>query len=77
MINYKNIYKAGLCTILGSVLFSLFFWNGYMIKTGRFMIWNEFGHAPLLMFAMFLMPVISGLVIGFSCIFYSLHLEQK
>lgn len=78
MINSKHVFKAGFCIILGSVLFSLAFWNGYMMETGRFLIWNEFeGSSHFLMFVMFLLPLLMGLPAGFAMIFYSIHLENK
>jgi len=78
MINSKRVFKAGFCSILGSVIFSIAFWNGYMTDTGRYLIWNEFdGHSPFLMFAMYLMPLLIGLPAGFSMIFYSIYLEGK
>jgi hypothetical protein len=78
MINSKQVFKAGLCSILGSVSFSLFFWNSYMLSTGRFMVWKAFeGDSHLLMFALFLMPLLIGLSAGFGMIFYSFNLESK
>jgi hypothetical protein len=78
MISSKQVFKAGLCTIFGAVAFSLFFWNGYMTTTGRFMVWNAIeGDTALLMFILFLMPLLIGLPSGFGMIFYSFHLENK
>lgn len=77
MIKSNQIFKAGLCTIFGAVTFSLFFWNGYMTNTGRYMIWNAFdGDSHLLIFAIFLMPLLLGLPSGFGLIFYSFRRER-
>ena len=78
MINSKQLFKAGLCTILGASAFSLFFWNGYMIDTGRFMVWQAIeGNTDILMFFLFLIPLLIGLPSGFFMIFYSINLEKK
>lgn len=78
MINSKQLFKAGVCTILGTSAFSLFFWNGYMIDTGRFMVWKAIGgNTDLLMFFLFLLPLLIGLPCGFFMIFHSLNLERK
>lgn len=78
MKNYQRIFKAGLCSIFGSIAFSLFFWNGYMTSVGRHLLLNEFqGHAPFLMFLCFMMPLLMGISSGFAMIFYSIHLEEK
>lgn len=78
MISSKQVFKAGLCTIFGAVAFSLFFWNGYMTTTGRFMVWKAIeGDTDLLMFILFLMPLLIGLPSGFGMIFYSFRLENK
>lgn len=77
MIKSNQIFKAGLCTIFGAVAFSLFFWNGYMTDTGRYMIWKAFeGDSHLLMFAIFMMPLLMGLPTGFALIFYSFRRER-
>lgn len=77
MIKSNQIFKAGLCTIFGAVAFSLFFWNSYMNDTGRYMIWKAFeGDSQLLMFAVFMMPLLMGLPTGFCLIFYSFRRER-
>lgn len=49
-----------------------------MTDTGRFMVWKAVeGDTDMLMFALFLMPLLIGLPAGFSLIFYSLSLETK
>lgn len=77
MIKSNQIFKAGLCTIFGAVAFSIFFWNGYMTDTGRYMIWEAFeGDSHFLMFMVFLMPLLMGFTAGFSLIFYSFRRER-
>jgi hypothetical protein len=78
MINSKQVFKAGLCSVFGAATFSLFFWNSYMLSTGRFMVWKAFeGDSHFLMFALFLMPLLIGFTAGFGMIFYSFRLESK
>jgi len=77
MIKSNSLFKAGLCTILGSVVFSIFFWNGYMMSTGRYMIWETFeGRSHFIMFMSFLMPLLMGLPTGFGLILYSIRKES-